>query len=49
MERTLNETDVDKNLQYRVDYNNGPFHSISFMSTIPSTSESLHSEFVEEM
>ena len=46
IDRTLNETDVDKSLQYRFDYNNRPSHPIVFMSDIPSTSGSLHSEFV---
>ena len=46
IDRTLNETTDDKTLQYRVDYNNCPSHSISFMSVIASTSGSLHCEFL---
>ena len=46
MDRTLNETGADKNLQYRADYNNRPSHDISFMPTISSTSCRLHSELV---
>ena len=42
----LNEPVADKIRQYRVDYINCPSNSISFMSTIASTSERLHSEFV---
>ena len=41
IDRTLNETGVDKLLQYRTDYNNPPSHDISFMTTITSTSGCL--------
>ncbi len=46
IDRTLNETATDKDLQYRVDYNNRPSHTFSFMSVITSTSGRLHGEFV---
>ncbi len=42
IDTTLNETVVDKVLQYRVDYNNRPSHTIVFMSDIGSTSGRLH-------
>jgi hypothetical protein len=42
----LNESVSDKIRSYRTDYNNRPSNAISFMSTIPSTSGRLHSEFV---
>ena len=41
MDRTLNEADVEKNLQYRDDYNNRPSNDISFMTVIVSTSDGL--------
>ena len=37
IDRTLNESVVDKILQYRPDYNNRPSHVISFMPVIPGT------------
>ncbi len=46
LDRSLNETVVDKIRAYREDYNNRPSNDISFMSPIASTSGSLHSEFV---
>ncbi len=46
IDRSLNETTVDKIRKYRVDYNYNPPNSISFMSDIVSTSGRLHSEFV---
>ena len=46
LDRSLNETVVDKIRAYRTDYNNRPSNDISFMSPIASTSGSLHSEFV---
>ena len=46
MDRTLNETDPDKILQYRTDNKNRPPHAISFMTTIPSTSGCLQGELV---
>jgi hypothetical protein len=39
VDRTLNESPPDKNLQYRADYNNRTSHAISFMTAIVSTSE----------
>ena len=44
LDRPLNETVVDKILQYRADYNNGPSHVISFMTAV--TSGHLHCKFV---
>ena len=46
IDRTLNEDVHDKVLQYRVDCNNRPSHTIAFMSSIASTSGCLHGEFV---
>ncbi len=40
-----NETTTDKIRKYRSDYNNNPSTTTSFMSSIPSTSGRLHSEF----
>ena len=34
IDRTLNEADADKILQYRADYNNRPSHAISFMTLL---------------
>ena len=38
IDRTLNEEDPDKVIQYRDDYNNRPSHTITFMSPTVSTS-----------
>ena len=46
IDRILNESSPDKVLQYRVDYNNCPSHTISFMPAVSSTSGCLHCEFV---
>ncbi len=46
IDRSLNEDSTDKIRKYCTDYNINPPNSISFMSGIPSTSDSLHSEFV---
>ena len=46
LDRSLNETVVDKIRQYRAYYNNRPSNTISFMSVIPSSSGSLHGELV---
>ena len=46
LNRPLNEDATDKNLQYRVDYNNRPSNSISFTSSIGSVSGRLHCDFV---
>jgi hypothetical protein len=43
---SLNETATDKVRQYRVDYNNRPSNTISFMTSMVSTSGRLHCEFV---
>ncbi len=42
---SLIETTDDKIRKYHTDYNNNPPHCVSFMSSIPSTSGRLHSEF----
>jgi hypothetical protein len=46
VDRSLNQTDVDKIRKYRADYNNNPPNVISVMSGILSTSGRLHREFV---
>ena len=46
IDRTLNEDDTDKVLQYRVDYNNRPSHTIVFFTVMTSTSGRIHDEFV---
>ncbi len=46
IDRSLNEAATDKIRKYHTDYNNNPPSCISFMSTIPSTSGRLHSDFV---
>ncbi len=46
VDRSLNEATVDKIRKYRADYNNNPPNTISFMTSIASTSGRLHSEFV---
>jgi hypothetical protein len=46
VDRSLNEVVADKIRQYRADCDNCPSNTISFMAAIPSTSRSLHSEFV---
>ena len=46
MDRSLNKTATDKIRKYRVDYNDNPPDSISFIPDIVSTSGRLHSEFV---
>ena len=46
VDRTLTETVPDKIREYLTDYNNRPSNPISFLTDIPSTSGSLHSEFV---
>ena len=40
------EAPADQVLQYRVDYNNRPSHTIAFMPPITSTSGRLHGDFV---
>ncbi len=46
IDRSLNESVVDKIRKYRSDYNNNPPNVTSFMPAITSTSGRLHSEFV---
>ena len=46
IDRSLNEAAADKIRKYRSDYNNNPPSSVAFMSTIPSTSGRLHSDYV---
>ncbi len=46
IDRSLDEDDTDKVRKYRTDYNNNPPNTVSFMSSIASTSGRLHSEFV---
>jgi hypothetical protein len=46
LDQSLNDSTADKIRKYRADYNNRPPSVVSFMPTIPSTSDRLHSEFV---
>ena len=46
VDRSLNETAVDKIRKYRADYNNNPPNSIPFMTDMASTSGCLHGELV---
>ena len=46
IDRSLNETADDKIRKYRVDYNNNPPNTVSFIPVIVSTSGRLHGEFV---
>ncbi len=46
IDRSLNESTIDKIRKYRSDHNNNPPNSVSFMLTIVSTSGRLHSKFV---
>jgi hypothetical protein len=46
IDKSLNETVVDKIRICRSDYNNNPPTSVSFMFPVVSTSGRLHSEFV---
>jgi hypothetical protein len=46
LDQSLNDEATDKIRKYRVDYNNRPPSVVSFMTSIPSTSGRLHSEFV---
>ena len=46
IDRSLHETTVDKIRKDRVDCNNNPPNTISFMTTIPSTSGRLHSDLM---
>ncbi len=46
LDQSLHDASADKIRKYRADYNNRPSSVVSFMSSIPSTSDRLHSEFV---
>ncbi len=46
LDQSLNDETADKIRKYRVDYNNRPPSVVSFMTSIASTSDRLHSEFV---
>jgi hypothetical protein len=46
LDQSLNDTAADKIRKYRVDNNNNPPNTVSFIPAIPSTSGRLHSEFV---
>jgi hypothetical protein len=46
IDRSLNETAVDKIRKYPTDYNNNPPKAISFVPAIDSTQADLHSEFI---
>jgi hypothetical protein len=46
IDKSLNDTTVDKIRKYHTDYNNNAPNVISFMPTIVSTSDRLHSEFI---
>jgi hypothetical protein len=46
VDKSLNETDIDKIRKYHADYDNNPLSTVSFMSFIPSTSGRLHCEFI---
>jgi hypothetical protein len=46
LDQSLNDTAADKIRKYRADYNNRTPNTVSFMTTIVSTSGRLHNEFV---
>ncbi len=46
IDKSLNEGTADKTRKYRVDNNNNPPNTISFLPSIPSTSGRIHSEFI---
>jgi hypothetical protein len=46
LDQSLNDTTADKKRKDRVEYNNNPPNTVSFMPAIASTSGRLHSEFV---
>jgi hypothetical protein len=46
IDKSLNDPSVDKIRKYRTDYTNNPPSVVSFIPDIPSTSGSLHSEFI---
>jgi hypothetical protein len=46
VDKSLNEVVTDKIRKYRGDYNNFPPITVSFVSSITSTSGRIHSEFI---
>jgi hypothetical protein len=46
IDKSLNESVTDKIRKYRADYNNNPPTTVSFMSTVVSTSGRLHGKFM---
>jgi hypothetical protein len=46
IDKSLNDPTTDKIRKYRSDYNNYPSVTVTFIPTVTSTSERLHSEFV---
>ena len=46
IDKSLNEANVDKIRKYRTDSNTNPPTTISFMTTIVSTTGRIHSEFI---
>jgi hypothetical protein len=46
IDNSLNESVTDKIRKYHTEYNNNPPPSVSFMSSIPSTSGRLHSKLI---
>jgi hypothetical protein len=46
IDKSLREATADKIRKYRTDYNHNPTSSVSFMTTIVSTSGRVHSEFI---
>jgi hypothetical protein len=46
IDKSLNEVVTDTIRENRVDYNNNPPHTVSFIPAITSTSGRLHSEFI---
>jgi hypothetical protein len=47
LDQSLNDAAADKIRKYRVDYNNNPPNTVSFIHDITSTSGRLHNEFVK--
>jgi hypothetical protein len=46
IDKSLNESATDKVRKYRADYDNNPPNTVSFMSSISSTSGKLYGEFI---
>ncbi len=46
IDQSLNEAVNDKIRKYRVDYNNNPPNTVSFMPTIAGTNGRLHGDFI---